>query len=98
MSHHRHHDGCAEHPEDVVEEEPRQQDDPCGDGSQGEVLDALNTECQAQCIVGQPMLLLKVPTENTGFVSNHAVAGAISAVATRNRCQASCMVGQPASP
>ncbi len=40
--HHCNHDWRTEDPKDVVEEEARQQDDPCGDGPQGQVLNPLD--------------------------------------------------------
>lgn len=39
----------------------REQDDPRGHGSQGQVLDALQTKGQAEHVVGEPVLVLEVP-------------------------------------
>ena len=57
------HDGRAEDPEDVVEEEPSEQDDTCGDCTQGEVFYALDGEAEPQRIVGHPVFFEAVPAQ-----------------------------------
>lgn len=68
-AYHRDHDRRAKNPEDVIEEEASQQDDPCRDCTQGQVLNALYAERQPQGIVSQPMLLFEVPAHRSCLMS-----------------------------
>ena len=53
---HKHHDIGAKHPENVVEEEAAEQGDPGEDFIQRQQLDRVKGECQAEEIVGNPVL------------------------------------------
>ena len=57
-----HHDRCEEHPENVVEEEPGQEDDSGLNSAKRQVLNALYGECKTQDVVGQPVFAVLVPT------------------------------------
>ena len=56
-----HHNGSEEDPEDVIEEEPTEQNHACCYRPYGQVFDALNRKGQAKDVVGKPVLFEEVP-------------------------------------
>ena len=56
-----HHHWREEYPEDVVEEQARQQDHASLHSAEGQVLDSLDRKCEPQHVVGQPVLAVLVP-------------------------------------
>ena len=78
---HGDHDVGPEHPEDVVEEEPHQEDGPDLVGSQAEPLDALEAERYAQDVVEGPVLGLEVETreDQRGQEGQNAGGGGVDA-------------------